>query len=215
MLKGVIFDADGTLLDSMRVWRELGKRYLNRKGIAADGGLADILYPMSLEESSVYLKRRYGLTDSVERIVADTLAMIEEFYLTEVSLKQGVASYLEELRKREIPMIIATSGSRDVLVRAFERLQIGNYFQGILTCSELGVSKREAAVYLSAAEKLGTKPRQTVVFEDVLHGVVSAKAAGFITVAVEDFSNERDRQKMREISDYSIRDFTDVVLKTI
>ncbi len=215
MLKGVIFDADGTLLDSMRVWRELGKRYLNRKGIAADGGLADILYPMSLEESSVYLKRRYGLTDSVERIIADTLAMIEEFYLTEVSLKQGVSSYLEELRKREIPMIIATAGNRDVLVRAFERLQIGNCFQGILTCSELGVSKREAAVYLSAAEKLGTKPEQTAVFEDVLHGVVSAKTAGFITVAVEDFSNEKDRQKMKGISDYCIRDFTDAVLKTI
>ena len=96
MLTGAIFDVDGTLLDSMHIWRGLGERYLRRKGITAEGGLADTLYPMSLEESSIYLKQRYSLTDSVEKIVSDTVAMIEEFYRDEVSLKPGVGSYLKD-----------------------------------------------------------------------------------------------------------------------
>lgn len=215
MLTGAIFDVDGTLLDSMHVWRGLGEGYLHRKGIAAEEGLADKLYPMSLEESSSYLKQRYSLTDNVEKIVSDTVAMIEEFYRDEVSLKPGVVSYLNELRKQGIPMAIATSGNREILVKALERLQIKDYFQHILTCSDYGVSKRETAIYVAAAEKLGSKPAQTLVFEDVLHGILSAHSAGFITIAVEDFSNVRDRNLIRNNSDYYITDFTDPVLKTI
>lgn len=215
MLTGAIFDVDGTLLDSMHIWRGLGERYLRRYGITAEDGLADKLYPMSLEESSIYLKQRYSLTDSVETIVSDTVAMIEEFYRDEVSLKPGVVSYLNELRNQGLPMAIATSGNREILVKALDRLQIKDHFQHILTCSDYGVSKREAAIYVAAAEKLGSKPAQTLVFEDVLHGILSARSAGFITVAVEDFSNERDKERIRNHSDYYIVDFTDPVLRTI
>lgn len=215
MLTGAIFDVDGTLLDSMHIWRGLGERYLLRNGITAEEGLADKLYPMSLEESSVYLKQRYRLTDSIGKIVSDTVAMIEAFYQNEVSLKPGVVSYLKELKKQGIPMAIATSGNREILVKALESLQIKDYFQHILTCSDYGVSKREPMIYVAAAEKLGSRPVQTLVFEDVLHGILAARSAGFVTVAVEDFSNERDRELIRNNSDYYIADFTDPVLRTI
>lgn len=209
MLTGAIFDVDGTLLDSMHIWRELGERYLRQKGLAAEEGLADKLYPMSLEESSVYLKQRYQLAEPVEKIVSETVAMIERFYREEVSLKPGVAAFLKALKERRIPMAIATSGSRDILMKALDRLRVKAYFRHILTCSDYGVSKREPAIYLAAAEKLGSKPEQTVVFEDVLHGIVSARSAGFLTVAVEDFSNERDRKAIKNSCDYYIQDFTD------
>ena len=215
MLTGAVFDVDGTLLDSMHIWRGLGERYLHRNGIAAEEGLADKLYPMSLEESSVYLRQRYRLTDSIEKILSDTVALIAEFYRDEVSLKPGVVSYLNELRQQGIPMAIATSGNREILAKALARLQIKDYFQHILTCSDYGVSKRESAIYVAAAEKLGSKPAQTLVFEDVLHGILSARSAGFVTVAIEDFSNERDRELIRNNSDYYIVDFTDPVLRTI
>lgn len=213
MLKGAIFDADGTLLDSMLIWRELGQRYLALHGIADKSGLADILYPMSLEESSVYLKQTYNLLDTPEKIAADTTAMLQDFYLNEVTLKPGSADYLHYLYKRNIPMIVATSSHRAYLQKAFERLRIRRYFRDILTCSDLGVSKREGGIYLSAARLIGTPPEYTAVFEDVLHGVLSAKNAGFITVAVEDSSAAQYKEDLYQTADYYIKDFTDPVLK--
>lgn len=215
MLTGAIFDVDGTLFDSMHIWRQLGKRYLQQIGIEAEDGLADKLYPMSLEESSTYLKQRYNIADRVEKIVSDTVSMIEESYKREVSLKAGVYDYLEELRRREIPMIIATSGNRDILIKALDRLHIKDFFQDIITCSDLQVSKREATIYLLAAERICSKPEQTVVFEDVLHGIMSANSAGFVTVGVEDFSNKKDQAQIERESDYYIKDFDDPILKTI
>lgn len=215
MLKGAIFDADGTLLDSMPIWQELGQRYLAIHGITAEQGLSDILYAMSLKESSRYLKGTYGLPDSVECITGKILAMLRYFYINEVALKEGVTDYLRYLYEQNIPMIVASSNDKAVLHRAFVRLQINGYFKDILTCSELNISKREPTIYLRAAQEIGTLPQETAVFEDVLHGIQAAKKTGFITVAIEDSSNSSEREQLSGTADYFIRDFTDPLLRTI
>lgn len=215
MLKGAIFDADGTLLDSMRIWRELGARYLSKHGIKAEAGLADILYPMNLEESSRYLKEAYLLPDSIEAITAETIALVRSFYLNEVVLKPGAADYLRYLHERNIPMIAATSNDEALLRSVFKRLYIDCYFQNILTCSALNVSKREPTIYLRAAREIGTQTQETLVFEDVLHGIQAATHAGFMTVAVDDASNKMETEQLRKTADHFIRDFTDPVLTTI
>lgn len=215
MLKGAIFDADGTLLDSMPIWQELGQRYLANHGIKAEKGLSDILYAMSLEESSRYLKKTYGLPDSVERITGEILALIHSFYIDKVTLKEGVADYLRYLHEHNIPMIVATSNDKALLHSAFVRLQIDRYFQDILTCSDESTSKREPTIYLRAAQEIGMPPQETAVFEDVLHGIQAAKKAGFITVAVEDSSNRSEREQLSCTANHFIRDFTDPILRTI
>ena len=215
MIKGIIFDADGTLLDSMRIWAELGERYLTGLGIKAEEGLSDILYPMTLEESSNYIKERYHLADTVEKITEDTLKLIEHFYQHEVKTKAGLDLFLEKLRQKQVSMGIATSGDKEILRSALIRLGIDQYFAFILTCTELGTSKQEAVIYQKAAQMLGTEPEETVVFEDVLHGIKTAKSSGFITVAIEDASNQRDREEIARTADYYIEDFQDPVLQTI
>lgn len=215
MLKGAIFDADGTLLDSMPIWQELGQRYLARRGIKAEQGLSDILYPMTMKESCRYLKKKYDLSESVESISAEMIEMIRSFYKNEVTLKAGVADYLQYLHKRNIPMIVATSNDKSLLKGAFARLQISGYFQDILTCSKFSTGKREPKIYLTAAQNLGTQPQETAVFEDVLHGIQSAKNAGFMTIAVEDISNHAETARLSYTADYFIRDFTDTILLTI
>lgn len=80
MIKGIIFDVDGTLLDSMHIWGELGKRYLSSVGMEAKPGLAKLLFPMSLDESSEYLKNEYNFPDSVEQITEDTIKILSDFY---------------------------------------------------------------------------------------------------------------------------------------
>lgn len=215
MLKGAIFDADGTLLDSMQVWCELGARYLARHDIKAKKNLSDILYPLSLEESSYYLKETYHLLDDVEMIITEILDMIQFFYLNEVILKPGAADYLRYLRNQNIPMIVATSNEESLLRSVFTRLQINDYFQAILTCSGLNTNKREPMIYLKAIQEIGTLPQETAVFEDSLYGILSAAKAGFITVAVDDASNCSKTGKLRNSADHFICDFIDPILRTI
>lgn len=209
MIKGIIFDADGTIIDSMKIWDELGKRYLLKKGIRADSELSDILYDMSLEESGRYLKERYQISDRVEKIISDVLELIKDFYKNEVCEKPGLSVFLEKMKEKRIPMGIATSGSRELLQYALKKIGILEYFDFILTCDELGTSKKEPYIYLKAAKKLGTMPCETAVFEDAVHGIKTAGKVGFVTVGVRDESSDRYREEIIKTADIYITDFYD------
>lgn len=208
MIKGVVFDADGTLLDSMHIWDELGERYLRSLGKTPEDGLYKILFPMTLEESSVYLKEKYGLTESTEEIKSGVLGIIDSFYRNEVQLKAGVREFLEYLSEKNIPAVIATTSDKTQLQAAFTRLGVIGYFRDIITCSELKTNKREPYIYLKATQLLATEINETAVFEDVLYAVKTAKTAGFFTVGVEDTASISDRDEIIKTADLFIGDFT-------
>lgn len=205
MITGAIFDIDGTLLDSMRIWKELGKRYLSTLGIEAEAELADVLYPMSLEESSRYLHTRYSLSQSPDEIMKAVLQIIKDYYCLEVSLKPGIRAFLHALYTQGIPLTLATAGDKELSLSALKRLKIEKYFKGIFTCAELNTTKKEPYIYLKAAEHIGSNPHQTLVFEDAYHALCAAKQAGFVTVAVEDRSNKKHKKKLIEIADYYLK----------
>lgn len=207
MIKGIIFDADGTLLDSMGIWHELGGKYLKVEGIEPEDGLADILYPMTLAESAEYLRGKYRLDKSAEKITAELIAMIEDFYKNEVSAKRGAVAFIKKCGECGIKMSIATAGDKALLCAALERLMIRDYFSEILTCAETGTSKHEPDIYLKLAEKMGTAPSETAVFEDVLYAISAAKRAGFVTYAAEDEFSAKERTEIMEKADYYIKDF--------
>ena len=207
-LRGAIFDADGTLLDSMHIWRELGARYLESLNVQPEEGLSRVLYPMSLEQSCRYLKTHYHLRDSEDDILSGILGIIAGFYRNEVMLKNGVCDFLSGLKARGIPMVIATSGDRDLLTSALERNVIAGYFEEIFTCSELATTKHEPDIFMACAEFLGLNPEHIGVFEDALFALETAKRAGFITFGVADESNVYQWEMIKAVSDYSIESFT-------
>lgn len=209
MIKGIIFDADGTIIDSMKIWDELGKRYLLKMGTEADSELSDILYDMSLEEGGGYLKERYQIPDSVEKIISDISELIKDFYQNEVCEKPGFSEFLKKMKEKRVPMGIATSGSRELLQYALKKIGVLEYFDVILTCDELGTSKKEPYIYLETAEKLGTIPCETAVFEDAAYAVKTARKAGFVTVGVWDESGERYSEEIVKTADIYITDFYD------
>lgn len=208
MIRGAIFDVDGTLLDSMPIWRNAGARYLESLGVTPQAGLADVLFPMSFEEGAAYLKRQYGLEQTIEEIQAGISSVIGGFYRNEVTLKPGAADFLERLRQKGVPMVLATTGDPPLIAAALKRLGVAGYFSRIFTCAELNTSKRQPDIYLAAAACLGCRPEETAVFEDVLHAVRAAAGAGFVTVAVEDAESANHRAEIQSRAHWYMEDFT-------
>ncbi|MEA5058479.1 MAG: HAD family phosphatase [Candidatus Pelethousia sp.] len=209
MIRGAIFDADGTLLDSMPIWEEAGAKYLHGLGVTPETGLATILFSMTLEESAAYLIRRYGLSQTVEETRGGILAVIRHFYETEVSAKPGAQRFLQQLRQRGVPMVIATTGDGALLNAALARLGLRPFFSRIFTCTEFQTSKNSPLIYQLAAKYMDAAPAHTFVFEDVLHALRAASAGGFKTVAVQDKASNGDAEQIRKIADYYMADLLD------
>ena len=212
MIRGVIFDVDGVLLDSMPVWEEIGERYLKTQGKEAKPGLRDILFPMSLEQAAVYLIREYGLSKRADQVVGEVNDMIRKFYAEEAGLKNGVRSYLEQFQKEQIPMAIATSSGRENVSAALGRLSVLECFQALLTCSEVGSGKDRPKIYLEAARAIGTRLEETWVFEDTCHALLTAKRAGFRTVAVYDRASRKDLDTLKANADVFLSEYGDARL---
>ena len=207
MIRGVIFDVDGVLLNSMPVWENLGEIYLERLGIEAEKGLGETLFAMSLEEGADYLIENYGLKQTPGEIIAGLNREVQDFYGRKVPLKEGVRGYLQEFRDRKIPMAIATSGDRANAEAALKRLKVLSYFRAVFTCSEIGSSKSQPDIYYAAALQLDTDPSDTWVFEDALHAIRTAKKAGFRTAGVYDRASGRDLAQIRDTADIYLPEF--------
>lgn len=212
MIRGVIFDLDGVLLDSLSIWEDLGVQYLRAKGIAPEENLGKKLFPMSMEQGAQYMKDHYALPESVETVTEGLKTLLEHFYFEEVSAKPGAEELLSRLRTQGIPMAAATSSPRPHVTAALERLGLLGYFREIFTTGELGTSKHRPDIYLLAAKALGTKPEETLVLEDSLYALQTAKAAGFRTVGVYDPLGEPDQETLEKEAGQYIRNLSETVI---
>lgn len=212
MIRGVIFDVDGVLLNSMPVWENLGELYLKRLGIEAEQGLGETLFTMSLEEGADYLIAHYGLGQTPTEVIGGLNREVRDFYENKVPLKDGVRHYLQEFRERKIPVSIATSGDRANAEAALKRLNVLQYFGGVFTCSEIGSSKNQPDIYYAAALQMDTDPAETWVFEDALHAIRTAKRAGFRTVGIYDRASSRDLAQIWKMADIYLPEFKDFEL---
>lgn len=200
MIRYAIFDLDGTLLDSSEMWRSLGTRYLNLLGIEPREDLAEAMNAMSMPESANYLRERYALSYSVDEILRQFSRMTEEFYKEQVGFRNGAPRLLARLRSRCVKMSVATAGDANLGMTALGRLGVANFFAGAVSCTEYG-AKTSPEVFLAAADLIYAVPEETIVFEDSLHAVRSAKKAGFRTAAVRDIS-ERNQDELRRVADF-------------
>lgn len=213
MIKGAIFDVDGTLLDSMEIWEDVGVRYLNSIGIEAEPDLGTVLFTMSIQEGAAYVKEHYHLSQEPEEIVQGVLDIISNYYKKTALLKSGAKELLEKLDKHNIPMTVASSNNKKEIEMAFERLGIAKYFDRIFTCEEVGAGKTKPDIYLRAAEYLGTRPEETVVFEDVIHAIRTAKQAGFQVVGIYDETSKDDQEEVRREADWYCREWAELMKK--
>lgn len=215
MQVGIIFDADGTLLDSTEMWMEAGARYLAGLGVTAEPALSERMFSMSIHNSACYLKEHYQLPQSPEEIIAGINASIRHFYQTEVRAKPGVLAFLQRLQAAGVPMTVATATDRPLIEDGLRCCGLRSYFQELFTCSEIGQGKEQPAIYLAACAHMRTDISKTWVFEDALHAAKTAKAAGFRVAAVFDPASRRDIAELRSISDLYLEDLCDMAQFTL
>ena len=210
-IKGAIFDLDGTLLDSMRMWRYVGNDYLLSIGIEPSKTLHDELRHMYLWDACDYICQNYETGRSNEQVFSEIKAYISDFYENKAGLKAGAAEYLEKLKKDGVRICLATATDRALLMPALKRCGILEYFEEIFTCFELKTRKTRPLIYNTAHKFLGTPIENTYVFEDVFTAAQTAKNAGFKVVGVYDSMENLKEKELREISDVYIENFKELI----
>lgn len=189
MIKAILFDADGTLMDSIASWRKALKTVLERRGFPYSEEDFQVLIPLTTKEGGAYLKEKYGFSETGDEIAAEYLGLVEGFYATEADLKKGAREALEYYAGKGIPMAIVTSSERILIEAACKRHGISQYFQGLYICSELGTSKRNPDIFVNTAKALGAEPAEALVYEDSDYAIETAVKAGFKVIKVIDELN--------------------------
>lgn len=206
MLKAAIFDFDGTLFDSNYVWITAGERFFGAIGVVPKANLQQEIRTMSLYQSACYIRDEYQLSLSVEEIMAGINLTVENAYLHKVMPKSGVIHFLHALKTAGIRMCIATATDRYQIEAALKRCDMLDFFDAIFTCSEVGYGKDEPVIFQKAMEFLDTDRSNTVIFEDALHAVQTAKADGFLTVGVFD-PYIQEQEQLQTLCDCYLTDF--------
>lgn len=182
---GAIFDLDGTILDSLGAWRDLGAKYLLRFGISAMKNLDEILFNMSLREGANFLIEKFSLPKTSDEIISEMNSMLAFAYENEIALKRGALSALQFCRAKKMRICAATAGERRLEEAALARCGALCFFERIFTCSEENTSKSCAEIYLRAAHFMALPPQKIIVAEDSEEAAKVAHEAGFATFLVK------------------------------
>ena len=211
MIEAVIFDLDGSMVDSMWMWRTIDIEYLGRFGIELPENLQACIEGMSFSETAVYFKERFELPDDLDTIKADWNRMAWDKYTYEVPVKDGVTELLQYCMDHGIKVGIATSNSRELVENVVKARHLDQYFDCIMTGCDVAKGKPAPDIYLAVARELGVSPENCLVFEDIIPGIQAGKAAGMRVCAVYDKYSEHQDAEKRTLADYYTYHFKELM----
>ena len=198
---GVIFDLDGTIIDSTKMWRQIDIDFLAERNLDFPENLQREIEGMSFSETAEYFKKTFDLKEDVDELKKIWTGMAYDFYKNKISLKDGVKEIIEKLHQRNIPMGIGTSNTIDLVREVLKKHDIDKYFKSIRTACEVGKGKPNPDIFLKVAEDLKIPPEKCLVFEDTLAGVQAGKNAGMIVYAIKDEISEPYADEIRLLAD--------------
>lgn len=209
--KCIIFDLDGTLVDSLWVWQRIDSIYLAKKGIQTDENLQERLNGKSFTEAITHVKESFSLSESIEEITEEWIAIWSDIYKNDVDFKNGALDFLETLHKQKYRLAVGTSNNKTLASSYLKEKKLDHYFEMISTACEAGRGKPHPDVFLQVTETLKVDPKDCFVFEDTLEGVQAGKNAGMTVAAVYDKAHKPFEKDIREQADYYFVDMAEAL----
>lgn len=200
-MKGIIFDADGTLLDSMGLWRQIDREFLARHNHPYSEQISETVETMSLIQSARYFSELLSDRESLtaEEIAAELNDMCAGYYEHKVGAMPFVPEMLQAAKEAGLVMCIATASVKSQIAAALRRLNLLDYFQFIIDPDDVGAAKTDPAIFLACAQRLGLTPSEMWVVEDAPHAAKTAASAGFRVIGVHQSGTENQQRQMEEI----------------
>ena len=206
----LIFDMDGTLIDSMNIWHDIDRIFFENHNIPYPDDLEKQIDSLSFDATAEYFLNNFPLNytkDEIQKIWRD---MSFEFYRDIIPFKKGALEFIKKMHEKGYKMGIATSNSRDLVEALDNRLHISDYIKVIVTNDEVPNGKPAPDIYLKVAEVLNSKPETCLVFEDVPGGIKAGKNAGMKVCAVQDSGSLNMEEEKRALADYFITDYSEI-----
>jgi len=206
-ISGVIFDLDGTILDSLYVWNKVDKNFFRKRGMEVPKDYALKINSMSFAEAASFTKNEYGIKESIEEIMEQWHNDAVYEYSTNVKLKKYVYEYIKMLKSKGIKIGLATASPKQLYEPALKNNGVYDYFDAFTCGDEVSTSKEFPEIYLLTAQKLNISPSECIVFEDICKGIKGAKKAGMIAIGVYEKYSEFDKENIIKLADGYIKDF--------
>ncbi len=204
MIKGAIFDLDGTLINSLTFWEffwpKFGKRFLNDVNYKPTLEEDKSSRTSMIEETGEYFSKKYG-NFSVKEYAEFFLMQMQWYYENVVELKDGVYEFLEFLNCNGVKMIIATATPPKMLEIILKKTKIDKFFPITVSCNDVGVGKSKPDVFIYALSKINTKINETLVFEDSLVAIKSATSVNFKVIGIYD-DNNFGQEEIKKLSSF-------------
>lgn len=209
-MKYAIFDLDGTLTDSMGMWRGVANEYLVQNGFPAQEDITQLNNATWVEEFLAIAKERFNFLIKPETFFAWISNYALEQYTSNIKLKPTAIEFLDKLKADGVKMCICSSTYKFMMLPALKRLDLTKYFEFTCHCREYGKEKNQPDIFLHCMQQLGAKnPCEVVVFEDALYAASTAKKAGFYVVGIFDSTECRPEALKSTVNQY-ITDYTQV-----
>lgn len=206
----VIFDFDGTLVDSMWMWRQIDIEFLGERGIALPEDLQERIEGMSFNETAKEFQKIFSLKETVEELTSIWNQMAYKKYESEITLKPGAKDFIKRAKSMGLKLGIASSNSIELITVATHSLGIHEYFDDILSANDVARGKPFPDVYLKSADNLKVLPSRCLVFEDITKGIEAGKNAGMTVCAVDDDYSSESIVEKKAKADYYIYDYKEI-----